>query len=1115
MRKLYITITLILLVLQSQAQFDTNAPWMKSLKEKSSKKEFTLAEISNAFNTYWEIHKEDKDRKGSGYKPFKRWEYRWKSTLDSNGMIVKPNAVWNAWREKNKLQSRRNTTDFSNWQNTGPFTQESKSGQGRINVVAVDPSNSDVIYIGAPAGGIWKSTSAGTTWEPLSDNLPQIGVSGIAIDPNNSDIIYIATGDDDHVSSYSIGVLKSIDGGTTWNTTGLQFTNDYSKSNEIYLHPNNSAVLWVATSDGLFKTTDAGTTWNNTQSGNVTDLKLHPTNPNIIYIIRNNRFYKSTNEGDSFFEITTGLPSFSSRAIIDVTPANPDLVYFLSANSGFQGLYKSNNSGTSFNQTSETSDIFGGSQQAWYDLALSVSDTNEDIVFVGVLDIWKSTDGGNDFTQINHWYDSTTPTFTHADIHFLRYFNGALFCGSDGGIYKSTNDGVSFNELNEGLSISQYYTIAVSKQSANNIAGGLQDNGGFGYSNDTWYKYHGGDGMESIIDPNNQNRYYGFSQNGGSLNVTHNGGVTGQGVVGAPEDGNWVTPLEINAQSEIYAGYGHFYKLNKAAASWEQVSNDTFGGNIEHIEIDPSNNDIIYVSNNNTLYKSTDRGVNFNAIYFANDGISSIEVNNENSSLVYLTIIGWSTSQVLKSTDGGTNFNNITGNLPSETKNVIKHQPHSNINDLYVGTDLGVYHINDTMSNWEVFSNNLPNVPVRDIDINIVDKKITIGTYGRGVWQSDIEVIPPSDDVRIVRIINPNKNYSCDTNISPEISIVNEGQNSISQVFVNYFIDDTNYTYTFNGTIAPSTNETITLPSISGLTLGEHQIAVETTIANDTYEDNNNSLTTFYINDFDNSPTTINSFNSNADKWLVTNSNLWEIGNPTTILLSASGSRGYTTNPSGNYPNNTTSYLVSPCYNLSLIDNPVIKFDMAFDLEIDYDVLYVEYTTNQGVDWNVLGDATYPNWYNSDFSANQLTIGKQWTGTDSTFKEYSYYLAALTNETNISFRFSFLSDAGLNQEGVIIDNFVIADDETASINNEFINDVLLYPNPSNGTVHITRKKSESMQLTVVDITGKIIKKVGNIISNEYQLNLLEVEKGVYFIKITINDQNTTKKIILK
>ena len=169
-----------------------------------------------------------------------------------------------------------------------------------------------------------------------------------------------------------------------------------------------------------------------------------------------------------------------------------------------------------------TTDIYESSQ-AWFDLAFAVSDTNENEIYSGVLNIWKSSDGGNNFIKLNDWF-TRNETYTHADIHFLKFYNNELYVGSDGGFFKSSDQGSTFSDMTADMAIGQFYRVSVSKQNANKFAGGTQDNGGFAYFNQ-WNNYHGGDGMESVIDPNNDNLYYGFMQLGQTLFVNENSGM--------------------------------------------------------------------------------------------------------------------------------------------------------------------------------------------------------------------------------------------------------------------------------------------------------------------------------------------------------------------------------------------------------------------------------------------------------------------------------------------------------------------------------------------------------------------------------------------------------------
>ena len=246
------------------SQYHPNTPW-KNLN--SDSKNANFQNEVNAFNAYWENH--DKNIKGSGHKPFKRWESFYENQLNPDGTIITPQQLWAAWQEKNNAKANKSAAVLalppSNWQPVGPFTHTNtgswSSGQGRTSAVAIDPLDQNTIYVGSPAGGIWKSTNSGTTWTPLSDELPQIGISGIAIDhPSAGNLtVYIATGDKDSNDTYSIGVLKSVNGGP-WTSTGLTFTGTGNLAGDLILHPTNNQILLCATSAGLYRTIDGGAT---------------------------------------------------------------------------------------------------------------------------------------------------------------------------------------------------------------------------------------------------------------------------------------------------------------------------------------------------------------------------------------------------------------------------------------------------------------------------------------------------------------------------------------------------------------------------------------------------------------------------------------------------------------------------------------------------------------------------------------------------------------------------------------------------------------------------------------------------------------------------------------
>ena len=1138
MRRSLLSLLLICTISTYGQSLQKNAPWM-GVNTDSKNTTKTLQEITAAAEAYFNTI--DRNKKGSGLKPYERWKYRSSHFLNPDGTITTSQDLFKAWEQKNAMNAtQRTANDVSAWTSVGPFTHTNtaswSAGQGRVNTVAVDPSNSNTYYVGAPAGGIWKSTDAGVNWTPLTDYLPQIGVSGIAVHPTDSNTIYIATGDDDAGDSSAVGVWKSTDGGATWNNTGA-LTGNPNSMNEIYIHPDNHETVLVATSSGVHKTTNGGTTWIRKLSANMEDLKMKPNDPTTWYAASGNTFYRSTDSGENFASITISGFSNSRRIVIDVTPADPNIVYFLSsANSNaFNGVYKSTNSGTSFTKTLENDDIFQ-STQAWYDLAFTVSDTDPDILFVGVLNIWRSTNGGDNFVKINDWNAPNAASYTHADIHFMRYIDGKFFAGTDGGIYVSTNNGSNFTDLTKNIAIGQFYRISVAAQNSGNIVGGLQDNGGYAYYQNSWSNYFGADGMDCSVNPLDPKNYFGFIQYGGSLYETKDGGLTRTGGVGAPSSetggndsgGRWVTPMVSNSQGVIYAGYGNLYKLENGA--WVQVSNQPFFGDLQHIEIDPKDDNNIYVSMSGALHKSGDAGVTFSQLSFSNGTINSIEVSNTDGNTAWVV----TNNAVFKTTnllDAVPTFTNITDNLPSESKLVLRHHERSGNNTVYLGTALGVYMINDDLTEWEAFDNDLPNVAIRDLEVNEEDAKLIAATYGRGVWETVIPESTPAVEIRLLSINAPTDQINCSTSISPNITVKNKGSNAITNIAVNYTIDnDPTNVYNWSGSIAAGQTEAISIPSFT-VSTGGHSMTVEVVTTGDTYASNNTASTNFLSNNFNSSPVTPNGFENDVTDVLVnettgsTSNALWEIARPGSSLFNGAptGDKAYVTNASRNYPDNTISYLYTNCYDLTTVSNPVFSFKMGFDIENNWDYLVVEYSIDGGQNWNILGNSTAPNWYNSASTANGLP-GKQWTGegenanpagnTNADYNDYSYDLSAFTNESSIIFRFKFLTDQAQNEEGVVIDDLVINGVFSVS-NEELLQSLAIYPNPSNDTFNINWSSNEKAEISIYNYLGKLILKEKSTLSNNHAIHMKGYSKGLYLVKIVTDNKQAIKKIILE
>lgn len=1053
------------------AQFNSDAPWMSDASAKAKGKELTIDEMVTSFDAYWTKH--DKNKKGSGYKPFMRWEYYWRNNVHPNGTLITPSETWNAWKsKKNAKKSKTNalSAKVTNWQPVGPFshtiTGSWSAGQGRVNVIYVDPNNSSVIYVGTPAGGIWKSTNAGVNWTPLSDELPQIGVSGIVTDPTNSNTIYIATGDKDAGDTYSIGVLKSTDGGATWNTTGLSFANTSTRAADIFIHPTNPSILWVATSAGVYKTSNAGVSWTNVLSGNIKDIKLKPGDPNTVYAVTTTSFYKSTDGGTTFTAVTSGLPASSGRLAIDVTPANSAYVYVLSATTGngFQGLYRSTNSGTSFTKTAANTDIFE-STQAWYDMALGVSRTNAEVVFTGCLNVWKSTNGGTSFTKVNSWSSPTSATYTHADIHFLRYYGDKLYCGSDGGIYVSSNNGTSFSSLTTGLQIGQFYKIAVSKQSSGNMVGGLQDNGGYAYSSSQWKNYYGADGMDTGVDPNNSSKYYGFIQSGSNLYVTTNGGNSLTSTITGPASGNWVTPLAINAAGDVFGGYTKVYKLN--GTSWIG-STTTFASNVENVIVDPSNDNIMYVSDAAKLYKSTDKGVNFTLVYTFPTTVKDIRVHSSNGSIIYAITQG-TAGLVYKSTDSGATFNSINTGLPSIGKNVIVHQANNPLNPLYVGTSLGVYYRDDSLSAWEPFDTNLPNVPVTDLEINYVDNNITAATYGRGVWRTSIATSSDAQAPSTPTNLAASGTTSSSTNLTWTASTDNVGVTGYN---------------VYNGAtlITTSTTNSVTVSGLAASTNYSFSVRARDAAGNLSASSNTVAVTT--------SPITItycaSKGNSVADEFI----DYVAIGG---IANTTGANAGYAnfTNLVGNVPYGSNTIIYSAGFTAA-------AYTEFWAVWIDYNKNGTFESTEQVASGSSSSSANL----SSTFTVPTTALA----GTTRMRVSMKYNAAPTSCET---FTYGEVEDYTVN----IGASAPVAPINAPAIANETnVFDFDLYPNPVESMLSIAMFDDRNVSYIIYNLNGQQIK-AGKVIQKD--INVSDLASGLYILEVNDGQKTISKKFTKK
>lgn len=383
-------------------------------------------------------------------------------------------------------------------------------------------------------------------------------------------------------------------------------------------------------------------------------------------------------------------------------------------------------------------------------------------------------------------------------------------------------------------------------------------------------------------------------------------------------------------------------------------------------------------------------------------------------------------------------------------------------------------------------------------------------------------------DARIAEITDPEINCGLNT-FSPVITVENAGvTNAITSVDVSYTIDGGTATNTnFSVNIPVGGTQDITIPAIT-MTKGFHAVNFTISTPNDQDATNNTEGFAIRINEIG-TPQAVNDFETAADElntYAEGIPQLWSRGTyaqaGSVFLSTVLDGDVYATNLNGNHFQNTRSYLLTECYDLTQITNPQIVFDLAYDLESNFDILFVEYTTNGGDNWNILGSASDPNWYNSDRTAATSgntdcfnCPGAQWTGTNTTMQEYSYNLSALSSETSIVFRFAMVADANTNQEGPIIDNLAVNSslsvDDFANNNNFSV-----YPNPSKGSFNIQAKKNlGDVSVNIFDINGRSIFTKNVTLTGTVNFNLDNLQSGLYILRVQGDNFTESRKIIIE
>lgn len=759
----------------------------------------------------------------------------WYNFMHYGNKPIPAGALQKAWAQAGRLPKGSSSTfvpsrahpqlgtvsNSGTWRGLGPQPINSGSGvadSGRLTAIAVDNTSTSghTVYIGAADGGVWKTTNGGTTWTPLFDGEPTLSIGSIAIDPSNSNTIYVGTGE----SNYSgdavdgMGIFKSTDGGAHWTQYGATLFAGGGIAS-IAVDPHSSSTVLAAVKNGLNgaptggapNPSNIGGIWRSTNGGVNWTRILHDSNAPFFSSDGDDIAFDAAHTGwvwagmgdtqgagnfaglwrsldhGATWHLLAGLPSelntpsaYPYRTTVGVSHDGKDLYVAMSDNGGslLNGKIYVSTSGTA------TTPAFvahaapplmaddDNEYQWWYDIYSRADPVTDSTAYIGGVNVWKTTNTGSTWTDVTDAYGGVTGV--HPDQHALAFrgtSNSAFYIGNDGGIWAGGPTSTStsgWTDLNTGgLNITQFYDgYAADYGSHAQVYGGAQDNGELQYpqaacqtcasgAGQQWNEVFGGDGFYTAEDWSNdayvyEEFYY------GNVNCSTDGGATfNPCMTGLGGSVNFSMPFIIspNVHTELFAGTDAVYRTTNSAGNWAPVSPVLDGSPISALAVPFFNDNYIYAgTDNGGVFVTTDGGSHWSGnvapATTAAGMVTDISVSSYNPQMVFITYGSFTRGtggHLWKTTTAGAPWTDLSTSLPDVPFNSVLDYK-TDDNAIMVGTDAGAFFTISGGTYWSILGNGLPNVAVDKVFIDRWESGLYVATHGRGMWELSGDTFP-------------------------------------------------------------------------------------------------------------------------------------------------------------------------------------------------------------------------------------------------------------------------------------------------------------------------------------------------------------------------------------